>query len=188
MPLPRIHSAIACALLVLAATTPPAAAADVFTITSSAFADGGRLAVKNAGTSRQNPNCIGDNVSPPLAWSNPPTGTKSYALLMFDPDGRPPMGVSHWVAYGIPNTSSGFFEGQASKPPDGYIGGKNAMGLPHYFGPCPPVGSPHHYIFSLYATDLDAGALRPDLSREEVLEALAGHVIGATSMVGLFSR
>ena len=79
-----------------------AQAADVFTISSSAFKDGGRLPTKMAGNNKSNPNCVGENVSPQLSWSNPPAGTKSYVLLMSDPEGRAPAGVSHWVAYGIP--------------------------------------------------------------------------------------
>ena len=65
----------------------------VFTLTSPSFKDGERLAVKNAGNNKSNPNCVGENVSPALNWANPPEGTKSYALLMFDPEGRPPGGV-----------------------------------------------------------------------------------------------
>ena len=68
-----------------------------FTLSSPGFKDGERLAVKNAGNNKTNPNCVGENVSPPLAWANPPEGTKSYALLMFDPEGRPPGGVAHWA-------------------------------------------------------------------------------------------
>src|SRR5262249_22907014 len=64
-----------------------------FTITSSSFKDGERFATKMAGNNKQNPNCVGENVSPALSWANPPGGTKSYALLMFDPEGRPPGGV-----------------------------------------------------------------------------------------------
>ena len=86
----------------------------VFTITSPSFKDGERLATKNAGNNKQNPNCVGENVSPALSWANPPAGTKSYTLLMFDPEGRPPGGVSHWVAYGIPVSVTGFAEGEVS--------------------------------------------------------------------------
>src|SRR5262252_7407294 len=125
----------------------------VFTITSSSFKDGERLATKMAGNNKQNPNCVGENVSPALSWANPPAGTKSYALLMFDPEGRPPGGVSHWVAYGIPVSVTGFAEGEVSKQADKYVGGKSLMGLPHYFGPCTPPGAPHHYTFTLIATD-----------------------------------
>src|SRR5262249_50925185 len=136
----------------------------VFTITSPSFKDGERLATKNAGNNKQNPNCVGDNVSPALSWANPPAGTKSYALLMFDPEGRPPGGVSHWVAYGIPVSVTGFAEGEVSKQTEKYVGGKSLMGLPHYFGPCTPPGAPHHYTFTLIATDLEPNALEPGLT------------------------
>ena len=65
-------------------------AADPFTLTSSAFKDGTLMPKKMAGANKANPNCVGENVSPALSWANPPAGTKSYALLMFDPEGRPP--------------------------------------------------------------------------------------------------
>src|ERR1700730_7520203 len=87
---------------------PAAKAADVFTLTSSAFQDNGTIATKNAGNDKSNPNCVGDNVSPPLVWRNPPEGTKSFALLMVDPEGRAPAGVSHMVIYGIPAAATGF--------------------------------------------------------------------------------
>src|SRR3954466_4952041 len=85
-------------------------AAEPFSLTSPAFKDGGTLATKNAGNIKTNPNCIGENVSPPLAWSNAPAGTKSFALVMTDPDGRAGLGVVHWVAYGIPASTTGFGE------------------------------------------------------------------------------
>src|SRR6266849_9831271 len=101
--------------LAFACSAQSANAQAAFTITSSSFKDGERLATKMAGNNKSNPNCVGDNVSPALSWSNPPAGTKSYALLMFDPEGRPPGGVSHWVAYGIPASVTGFAEGEVSK-------------------------------------------------------------------------
>ena len=64
------------------------------------------------------PNCVGQNLSPPLAWSGVPEGTKSFALLLFDPEGRAPAGVSHMVVYGIPADVKGFAEGEFSKPSD----------------------------------------------------------------------
>jgi phosphatidylethanolamine-binding protein (PEBP) family uncharacterized protein len=75
--------------LVFAWSGESANAQGVFTITSSSFKDGERLATKMAGNNKQNPNCVGENVSPALSWSNQPEGTKSYALLMFDTEGRP---------------------------------------------------------------------------------------------------
>src|SRR5450631_1661999 len=156
-----------------------ALAQGAFTLTSPDFKDGARLAVKNAGNNKTNPNCVGENVSPAFSWANPPEGTKSFALLMFDPEGRPPGGVSHWVAYGIPVAVTGFAEGEVSKASDKYVGGKSLMGLPSYFGPCTPPGDWHHYTFTLIATDLDPKALAPGLTRDELFKALDGHAKGA---------
>src|SRR5437870_8409560 len=136
--------------------------ADVFTLTSSAVPDNGTLAAKNACNDKQrSPNCVGENISPPLAWSNVPEGTKSFALLLFDPEGRAPAGVSHMVVYGIPADVKGFAEGELSKPSDKFVGGKNLMGVGIYFGPgTPPNTDWHHYTFTLVATDLDPKALQ----------------------------
>jgi Raf kinase inhibitor-like YbhB/YbcL family protein len=160
----------------------------VFTLTSPSFKDGERLAVKNAGNNKSNPNCVGENVSPALSWSNPPQGTKSFAILMFDPEGRPPGGVSHWVAYGIPASVTGFAEGEVSKPSDKYVGGSSLMKLPNYFGPCTPPGPLHHYTFMLMATDLEPTALQAGMTRDEVIKALDGHVKQATGLIGTFSK
>jgi Raf kinase inhibitor-like YbhB/YbcL family protein len=157
-----------------------AAKAKVFKLTSSAFKDGGKLKIKNAGNNKKNPNCVGENVSPPFAWKNPPAGTKSFLFLMFDPDGRAPGGVSHWVAYGIPASVTGFAEGEVSKESKKYVGGTSLMKLGHYFGPCtPPNTDWHHYTFTLVATDLAPDALKPGLTREELTKAVQGHVKGS---------
>src|SRR5262245_40897502 len=79
-----------------------ALAADPFTLTSTTFKDGQLMPRKVANTNPNNPNCVGDNVSPQLSWANPPEGTRSFAILMEDPEGRGGAGVHHWVAYGIP--------------------------------------------------------------------------------------
>src|ERR1700742_5365799 len=115
-------SILAGAVMLAGLSVSPASAQGVFTLSSPSFKDGERLAVKNAGNNKSNPNCVGENVSPALNWSNPPAGTKSFALLMFDPEGRPPGGVSHWVAYGIPASVTGFAEGDVSKASDTYVG------------------------------------------------------------------
>jgi Raf kinase inhibitor-like YbhB/YbcL family protein len=165
-----------------------AKAQGVFTLTSPDFKDGERLPVKYAGNNKSNPNCVGENVSPAFSWANPPEGTKSYALLMFDPEGRPPGGVSHWVAYGIPVSVAGFAEGEVSKPSDKYVGGQSTMKLSSYFGPCTPPGAPHHYTFTLMATDLEPSALKAGMTRDEVIKALDGHVKSATGLIGTFSK
>ena len=164
-------------------------AAEPFSLTSSTFKDGTMLATKNAGDNPKNPNCIGQNVSPPLAWSNVPEGTKSFALVMVDPEGRAGLGVIHWVAYGIPASVSGFAEGELSKLGDKYVGGKGTAGMGYYLGPCTPPGTGmHHYTFTLIATDLEPGALPPGLTRDELFEKLQGHSKGAAGLVGLFGR
>src|SRR5262245_11488750 len=99
-------------------------AAEPFTLTSATFKDGEVLAKKNAGNLSTNPNCLGDNVSPPLTWSNPPADTKSYALLMVDPEGQGGLGTVHWISYGIPTSVTSFAEGEVSKPSDKFVGGK----------------------------------------------------------------
>ena len=178
---------LAAASLVFAA---PAHAAGIFTLTSPAVQDNGQLQVKNAGSDKQrSPNCVGENVSPPFAWSNPPDGTKSYALLMFDPEGRAPAGVSHMVIYGIPASLTGFAEGEISKPSDKFVGGKNLMGVGTYFGPCtPPNTDWHHYTFTLVATDVDPKELQPGMTRDELAKALDGHVKGAAGLVTRFKH
>src|SRR3978361_2162058 len=165
-----------------------ASAQGVFTLSSPSFKDGERLAVKNAGNNKTNPNCVGENVSPALSWANPPEGPQRYGVMVFDPEGRPPGGVSHWVAYGIPVSVTGFAEGEVSKPSEKYVGGQSTMKLSHYFGPCTPPGAPHHYTFTLIATDLEPTALAAGMTRDEVIKALDGHAKGATGLIRTFSK
>ena len=180
---------LASGIALFAFGAPQSAGAADFVLKSSAFQDGGKLEVKNAGNRKESPNCVGQNVSPPLQWSGAPAETKSFVLLMFDPEGRNGLGVSHWVAYGIPANVTSFAEGEVSKASDKYVGGKSTMGLGNYAGPCTPAGTGyHHYTFTLIATDLDPKALKPGMTREEVFEAIKGHAKKATGLVGLFTH
>jgi len=166
-----------------------ARAAEPFTLSSPAFRDGAPLATKNAGNIKTNPNCVGENVSPPLQWSNLPAGTKSLALVMTDPDGRGGLGVVHWVAYGIAPTLTGFAENEVSAASSKYVGGKGSAGMGTYLGPCPPPGTGmHHYTFELIATDLETAALPPGLTQAELFEKLNGHSKGGAGLIGLFGR
>jgi Raf kinase inhibitor-like YbhB/YbcL family protein len=185
-----LRGSILAGAVALAATcgSHGANAQSAFTLSSSNFKDGERLAVKYAGNNKSNPNCVGENISPAFSWTNPPEGTKSFALLMFDPEGRPPGGVVHWVAYGIPVAVTGFAEGEVSKQTDKYVGGKSTLNLPHYWGPCTPPGAPHHYTFTLIATDLEPAALAAGMTRDELFKALDGHAKGATGLIGTFSK
>jgi len=165
-----------------------AKAAEPFTLTSQTFKDGTLMPRKVANKNPQNPNCVGDNVSPELSWSGAPEGTKSFALTMIDPEGRGGLGVFHWVSYGIPASVTSFAEGEVSKESDKYVGGKSTQGVGYYSGPCTPPGSPHHYTFLVIATDLDAKDLPPGLTLSDLMGKLAGHAKGAAGLVGLFEK
>ena len=176
------------------AATSVAYAAGVFTLTSSAVKDDGILPQKFVGAralaeQQHEPpfivaSCVGQNISPPLAWHNPPPGTTSYALLMHDPEGRAPAGVEHMVIYGIPVSVTHFAEGALSKPSPEFVGGKDTMGVGIYFGPCTPPGTDwHHYTLTIVATDLDPKALPPGLTRAELTKALQGHVKGSAGLI-----
>jgi Raf kinase inhibitor-like YbhB/YbcL family protein len=185
--------AVATAALAVGLSAASVEAAEPFTLKSSTFADG-KMMPKKAANSTANipnsPNCVGENVSPQFSWSNVPDGTKSFAMLMYDPEGRPPGGVSHWVAYGIAPSVTGFAEGELSKDSDKYVGGKSVFGVGHYSGPCtPPNTTPHHYSFVLIATDFDPKELPAGLTRDELIAKFGpapAHLKGVTGMVGLF--
>jgi Raf kinase inhibitor-like YbhB/YbcL family protein len=177
--------ATAAALLL---TGGAATAAAPFQLTSSVFADDAPLAAKYVGNDTSNPNCVGENISPPLAWSNPPQGTKSYAILMADLEDRRGLGVVGWIAYCIPASATGFAEGDVGKASDKFVGGKSTRNLATYFGPCPPPGGWHHYAFKQIATDLDTKALQPGLTRDEAIAALNGHAKGGTGLIGRFKH
>ena len=189
----RHHLLVAAATLTLGLLGTAANAADIFSLTSKTFKDGTVMpknAANSAANAPTNPNCVGENVSPQFSWTGVPEGTKSFALTMFDPEGRAPSGVSHWVAYGIPASVTGFAEGEVSKPSDKYVGGKSTQGVGFYSGPCTPPGTtPHHYTFVLIATDFDPKELPPGLTRDELIAKFGpppAHVKGSTGMVGLF--
>jgi Raf kinase inhibitor-like YbhB/YbcL family protein len=166
-------------------------AAEPFTVTSPAYQDGDAWPSKFAGSdpSRTNPPCPGQNVSPPLAWSNAPAATGSFAILMYDPDGRNGLGSAHWVAYDIPPTKTSLAEGEASVAPKGFVGGRNNVGTGYYFGPCTSaIGSLHHYVITVIATDIQPGKLKPGLTRDELLGELRGHALAAASIIGRYTR
>lgn len=170
--------------MMLAFTVAAANAAEAFTLTSPGLADGATLESAHAASAN---NCGGGNVSPALQWHNSPTGTKSYAVTIFDPDGAKGLGIVHWVLYGIaPSVTS---LGSGAAPPSGSVGGTNRTGGTGYYGPCPPVGEvPHHYVVQVYALDLAPDALPAGLTRDALLAAMKDHVIAATSTVLRYGR
>jgi Raf kinase inhibitor-like YbhB/YbcL family protein len=177
------------------ATTSPRAAS-YFTLTSSSIQDGTRIPVRFGADDPKRPcrpgsteicPCPGQNVSPQLAWSNPPEGAKSFAILMYDIDGQAGVGVSHWVAYNIAPTVRALAEGDGTAG-KGFTGGSGTRGNANYLGPCPPRGDgQHHYLITVIALDLEPN-LPPGLTREAFLAAAKGHHLAASSIGGLFAR
>jgi Raf kinase inhibitor-like YbhB/YbcL family protein len=150
-----------------------------FQLTSTAFKHGETIPRKYS--------CDGQDISPPLAWGDPPQGTQSFALIMDDPDA--PAGVwVHWVLYNLPAGSRGLPEAVPTDAQlaDGSRQGKNSWGKVGYGGPCPPRGT-HRYFFRLYALDraldLAAGA-----SKEQLLKAMEGHILTQAELMGKYTR
>lgn len=160
-----------------------------FALWSPGRADNARLETRYAGKNPNNANCVGENLSPALAWARAPAATRSFVILMDDQAGRAGLGVNHWVAYGIAPEATGLPEAAAAAAAAGLRAGKNSLGGP-YLGPCPPRGNaPQHYVYTLIATSLEAGALPPGLDKAAVLEALkGGKALGAASLVLRFNH
>ena len=160
------------------ANLTPSSGAQI-SLTSQAFDAGGSIP--------RDFTCDGANQSPPLSWTDPPTSTRSLALIVDDPD-APGGTFVHWVLYGLPTGSRSLSPAlsTAAQLPDGSRQGTNGFGKVGYGGPCPPGGT-HHYRFHLYALDtspdLAAGA-----SADSLRSAMSGHVLASGELVGTYSR
>ena len=149
-------------------------------LSSSSFREGARLPPQYT--------CEGADVSPPLTWSNPPSGIQSFALIMDDPDA--PMGTwVHWVLYNLPPTSRGLPEGVPHDPKleQGGLQGVNDFGRVGYGGPCPPPGPSHRYFFKLYALDVIV-SLPPRATKAQLERAMDGHLLAKTQLIGRYQR
>jgi Raf kinase inhibitor-like YbhB/YbcL family protein len=143
-----------------------------FALGSSAFHDGGTIPARFT--------CEGDDLAPPLAWSGAPEGTRSFALIMDDPD-APGRVFTHWLLYDVPADAT------ALQAPPGRTF-PNDFGKAGYRGPCPPPGhGPHRYFFTLYAVDVPTlpvrGKGRPALER-----ALGAHTLATARLMGRYER
>jgi Raf kinase inhibitor-like YbhB/YbcL family protein len=154
-----------------------------FSLTSSAFQDGAEIPSVHT--------CEGTDASPPLAWSGAPAGTKSFALIVDDPDAPDPDAPKqtwvHWLVYNLPPSSSGLPGAVASRDlPSGTREGPNDFKRTGYGGPCPPIGR-HRYFFKLYALD----TVLPDLgspTKAKLEKALEGHVLGKAQIMGTYEK
>lgn len=153
-----------------------------FTLSSPAFKDHGSIPTRHT--------CQGDDVSPALAWTGTPAGTKSFALIEDDPDAPDPAAPQttwvHWVVYDIPVGVSSLAEGASKAMPAGSRDGLNDWQRIGYGGPCPPIGR-HRYFHKLYALDV----VLPDLKRPtkaELEAAMQGHVLAQATLVGNYEK
>lgn len=150
-----------------------------FELTSTAFAHEQPIPSKYT--------CDGEDVSPSLQWSDPPEGTRSFALIMDDPDA--PRGTwIHWVLYDLPAETRTLPEAipAATNLSDGGRHGKNSDRKKGYGGPCPPSGT-HRYFFKLYALDTPLG-LSPGASKKRLLRAMEGHILAQAELMGTYTR
>ena len=154
-----------------------------FQLVSPSFMSGGPIPAKHT--------CDGANVSPPLNWHDEPEASQTLALIVDDPD-APAGPFVHWVLFNLPPEwevipegvqVDRHFEGASRIP----VEGVNDFGNLGYGGPCPPAGSTHHYYFRLYALDtaIDLGT---GAKRQQVVDAMAGHILSEAELIGTYSR
>lgn len=151
------------------------------TLTSSAFAHSARIPALYT--------CEGDDISPPLAWTGAPQGTKSFALIVDDPDAPDPKAPKrtwvHWLLYDLPGDAHALAEAVATLPA-GTREGLNDWKRTGYGGPCPPIGR-HRYVHKLYALDSSLGDLgRP--TKADLLDAMSGHVLAEAVLLGTYEK
>jgi Raf kinase inhibitor-like YbhB/YbcL family protein len=136
--------------------------------------------------------CPGKNISPALSWSGAPAGTKSFALLVHDPDAPTGSGFWHWVVYNIPAdvTSLPVDAGNPKKAlmPAGAVQGRTDFGTPGYGGPCPPPGKPHHYHFRLYALKVPKLEVPADATAALIGFNVNANKLAEADLVGLYGR
>lgn len=134
--------------------------------------------------------CDGGHISPALDWSDVPDGTRSFVLIMDDPDAVAVSGrvFDHWVLYNLPAETRQISAGVPTKPelPNGGVHGLTSRQGYGYFGPCPPSGI-HHYYFKLFALNCLL-QLEPGKTKAEVFQAIEGHVIATAELVGRYLR
>lgn len=151
-----------------------------FTISSPSFSNGADIDKKFT--------CAGVDISPQLSWSEPPAGTKSFAILVDDPD-APVGNWNHWTLWNLPSSSRGLPENvsKESRLPDGTQQGPNDFHKTGYNGPCPPAGKPHRYYFKLFALDAQLN-LKSGAGKQELEAAMRGHILAQTEWMGRYKR
>lgn len=145
-------------------------------------------AFSNNGSIPREYTCDGPDTAPALEWSGAPSGTKSFVLIVDDPDApdpkAPKMTYVHWVLYDLPASATGLPKG--GKAPAGARDGKNDWKRTGYGGPCPPIGR-HRYFFKLHALDTELGDLKTP-TKDQLLKAMQGHILEQAELMGTYQR
>jgi Raf kinase inhibitor-like YbhB/YbcL family protein len=158
----------------------PSEAAMPFVLISPAFPPGAAIPAEYT--------CDGSDISPPLAWSGTPDGSRSLVLVVEDPD-APGGTFRHWAAFDIPPSAAGLAAGYgASRPTEGLREARNDFGQIDYRGPCPPPGRAHHYHFRLLAISRPSLDLTPAATAIDVLQAAQPYIVGQAELVGTYRR
>ncbi|HXS72621.1 MAG TPA: YbhB/YbcL family Raf kinase inhibitor-like protein [Rhodanobacteraceae bacterium] len=171
--------------LLLVAVSVIVGVAQAFTLTSPQIKPNGTVPLQQVYT-----RCGGGNTSPQLEWRNPPAGTKSFAVSVFDPDA--PGGFWHWVAFNIDVGAHGLNPG-AGTPHSGNAPGdtvqlENGFDQHGYSGPCPPPGKPHHYVFTAYALDVPVLPVSAAAGANDAIKAIRKHAIATASFTARYGR
>lgn len=180
------HRVVTVCLLLLCGVVRAADAPETVQVSSNAFANHGRIPLVNTP--------YGDNVSVDINWNNLPAGTVELALICDDPLAGGSQPFVHWVVYNIPVVASGLPAGMPADPSlslpglEGVTNGLSGLRRPGYFGPRPPIdGLLHAYHFRVYALDADLD-LPEGLGKDELLEAMEGHVLATGLLMGHYQR
>ena len=149
-------------------------------VTSTAFSEGQTIPQKYT--------CSGDDISPPLAWTQPPSGSKSIALVVEDVD-APGGTFTHWALFNLSPDMVALGENisKTETLQSGAKQGANDFKKTGYSGPCPPPGKPHRYYFKIYALDTPLN-LPPNATGKDLIAAMNDHVIAEGQLMGLFGR
>jgi len=163
-----------------------------FTVGSNSFKDGDYLASDHILSEDFGFGCAGGNKSPHLAWSDPPAGTKSFAVTCYDPDAPTGSGFWHWLVVNIPADARALDLGAGSAGgnlPAGALQTRTDFGAPGYGGPCPPAGDhPHRYLFTVFAVGVDKLPVNADVSAAVVGFQLNFNTVAKAAIMGLYKR
>ncbi len=167
----------------------PAAAAGKLSLTSADVKPNGTLGAAQVFNGM---GCTGENQSPQLAWRDPPAGTKSYVVTVYDPDAPTGSGWWHWVVYDIPASATELPRGAGGgqgQLPEGAQQGKTDFGKPGYGGACPPPGDkPHRYVFTVYALKVDKLEVPPDASPAMIGFMTKANALASASLTAHYAR